>query len=219
MTKKIAFFHTTTATVIPMKEEFQKRYPDVQLISILEDGILPEVIANQGEPTPSIKKRLVEYGAIAQEQGAQAFVCMCTTLGIAIREAQKALTIPMISIDRPMLREAVRKGKKIGMLITFAPTKKASRDTILAFAEDDGKEIDVDMILVEGARDALNHGDKPLHDALIVKKAQELDQKYDVLVFAQATMLDAANQCTTVQTPILTSVASGMEQLQEYLKD
>ena len=91
MTKKIAFFHTTTATVIPMKEEFQQRYPDVQLISILEDGILPEVIANQGEPTPSIKKRLVEYGAIAQEQGAQAFVCMCTTLELQSEKRRKHL--------------------------------------------------------------------------------------------------------------------------------
>ena len=218
MKKKIAFFHTTTATVLPMKQAFEARYPDVQLISILEDGVLPEVIANDGEPTPSIKKRLVEYGAIAQEQGASAFVCTCTTLGIAIREAQKALSIPMISIDGPMLKTAVEMGSKIGMLITFAPTKKASGDTIRAFAKDAGKDITADVILVEGARDALNAGNKAMHDDLIVDKAREAAAVgYDVLVFAQATMLDAANRCDDLPVPVLTSVASGIEQLQAYL--
>lgn len=217
MNKKAVFFHTTPATPEPMKKAFQARYPEDQLITILDDGVLPEVIANQGQPPRSITKKLMAYGSMAQEQGASVFVCMCTTLGIAIREAQKAVDMPMITIDGPMLKEAVEKGEKIGMLITFPPTEKTSKAACLAFAEDIGKDVSVDVIIVEGARAALNEGNKALHDDLIVKKAYEVAGDYDVLVFAQVTMLDAAKRCTDIDIPVLTSVASGVEQLEKYL--
>ncbi len=219
MNKKVVFFHTTPATPEPMKKAFQERYPQDQLITILDDGVLPEVIANQGQPPRFITKKLVAYGSMAQEQGASAFVCMCTTLGIAMREAQMAVDIPMITIDGPMLREAVEKGEKIGMLITFPPTEKTSKAACLAFAEDIGKEVTVDVIIVDGARGALNEGNKALHDDLIVRKAHEVAADYDVLVFAQVTMLDAAKCCTDLDLPILTSVASGIEQLAKYLDE
>lgn len=220
MDKKVAFFHTTLATPMPMKKAFECRFPDVQLITILDDGVLPEVVRNDNLPTPGIIKRLVEYAAIAQEQGAAVFVCMCTTLGIAIREAQKAVTIPMITIDGPMLKEAVTVGERVGMLITFPPTEKTSKAGALAFARDCGREyVAVDVIVVQGARDALNAGDKELHDRLIVETAQRVARDIDVLVFAQVSMVDAAQQCGDLNIPVLTSVASGIEQLAAYLAD
>ena len=74
----------------------------------------------------------------------------------------------------------------------------------------------VDVIVVDGARDALNAGDKQEHDRLIVEKAKEAAAAYDVLVFAQVTMLDAAEQCGSLSVPVLTSVQSGLEQLAAY---
>lgn len=217
MNKKAVFFHTTPATPEVMKNAFKECYPDDELITILDDSVLPEVIANQGIPPRAITKKLISYGSMAQEQGASVFVCMCTTLGIAVREAQKAIDIPMITIDGPMLKKAVEKGTKIGMLITFPPTEKTSKAACLAFAEDMGKAVTVDVIIVDGARAALNEGKKSLHDDLIVKKAYEISSNYDVLVFAQVTMLDAAKRCTDIDIPVLTSVASGIEQLEKYL--
>lgn len=217
MKNLVYFFHTTPATPEPMKKAFREQYPNAQLVTILDDGILPEVIANDGIPTRAITKRLVEYGGMAQEQGAAVFVCMCTTLGVAVREAQKAISIPMITIDGPMLKEAVMTGEKIGMLITFPPTEKTSKAACLAFADDCNKKVEVEVVIAEGAREALNQGNKELHDELIVKKAHEIAHKYDVLVFAQVTMLDAARRCGDLSIPVLTSVDSGIGQLRQYL--
>lgn len=217
MAKKAAFFHTVLATPAPMKAAFHERFPDAELITMVDDSVLPEVLANGNLPTPAIVKRLADYASIAAQQGAGVFVCMCTTLGIAVREAQKAVSIPMLTIDGPMLRQAVETGKKIGMLITFPPTERTSKAAALAFAADAGRDVTVDVIVVDGARDALNAGDKATHDRLIAEKAQEAASVYDVLVFAQVTMLDAAAQCGGLGVPVLTSVKSGIEQLAEYL--
>ena len=217
MAKKAAFFHTVLATPAPMKAAFHERFPDAELITMVDDSVLPEVLANGNLPTPAIVKRLADYASIAAQQGAGVFVCMCTTLGIAVREAQKAVSIPMLTIDGPMLRQAVETGKKIGMLVTFPPTERTSKAAALAFAADAGRDVTVDVIVVDGARDALNAGDKATHDRLIAEKAQEAASVYDVLVFAQVTMLDAAAQCGGLGVPVLTSVKSGIEQLAEYL--
>ena len=109
-------------------------------------------------------------------------------------------------------------GEKIGMLITFPPTEKTSKAACLAFAEDCNKSVDVEVVIVEGAREALNQGSKELHDELIVKKAHEIAGGYDVLVFAQVTMLDAAKCCEDLPIPVLTSVESGIGQLSQYLE-
>lgn len=218
MSKKVVFFHTTLATPVLMKKEFHKYYSDVQLITILDDGILPEVIANNNTPTPSVVKHLIEYGAIAQEQGASVFVCICTTLGFVVREAQKALSIPMITIDEAMLKEAVRTGERIGILITFPPTAKTTKAAALEFAKECNRDyVSVEIIEVEGARDALNNDNKDLHDKLIIKTAKEIAKNYDVLVFAQVTMASAAMQCKDLGIPVLTSVESGILQLSKYL--
>ncbi len=215
---KAAFFHTTVATVIPMKKAFEKRYPDAELISMLDDSVLPEVLANQNMPTKEIIRRLIQYGRIAEEQGASVFVCMCTTLGLAIRKAQEALSIPVISIDGPMLREAVKKGKRIALLITFAPTSKVSKATAQAYAADAGTEVTVDVVLAEGAREALNCGDKDEHDRLIEEKAKEIAGDYDVIVFAQVSMTDAAHRCEAAGMNVLYAMDSGVEQIETYFE-
>ncbi len=218
MSGKAAFFHTTTATVLPMRDAFFERFPDAELITMVDDSILPEVIANDNMPTPGILRRLITYAAVAEEQGAGVFVCMCTTLGMAIREAQKAVNIPMISIDGPMLRQAVSEGKRIALLITFAPTEKVSGETARAFARDCGRDdVEVDVVLVEGARDALNAGDAAKHDDLIVEKACRLRDEYDTIVFAQVSMANAAGRCREMGMQVLSGVESGIEQIEKYL--
>ncbi|MEG0751295.1 MAG: aspartate/glutamate racemase family protein [Oscillospiraceae bacterium] len=217
--KKVAFFHTTLNTPVQMKEEFTKRYPGVQLITMVEDGVLPEIVANQNEHTPGLVKRLIEYGAMAQSMGACVIVDMCTTLGIAVREAQKALEIPFITIDGPMLKQAVMTGKRVALLVTAQTTLKASSAAAYATARDCGRDVVIDTILVEGAFDALNvEHDKEKHNLIIANAVREAAQTHDVVALGQVTMADSAALCGDVTVPVLTSIKPGIEQLEQYLK-
>ena len=219
MKKKAVFFHSTFGTVSPVEKAFKEQFPDVQLVSLAEDGILPEVIANNGVPTPAIVKRLVEYAGMAQENGASVFVCVCTTLGMAMRYAQKALSIPLVMIDAAMLRRAVTLGKRIALLITFPPTERASLAAAREFAKEAGRDdVQIDIITVEGAREAMTRGETEEHDRLIAEVAHKAAECHDVIALAQVSMLNAANLCTDLTVPVLTSLESGIAQLEEYLK-
>ncbi|NLZ99769.1 MAG: Asp/Glu racemase [Clostridiaceae bacterium] len=218
MEKKIAFFHSTLNTPAMMSEAFKKRFPDVPLINVVDDSILPEVMANGDRHTPGIVRRLVSFAINAQIQGAVAAVCMCTTLGGAVAEAAKAVDIPFITIDEPMLEKAVQSGEKIALIITARTTRKASSDAARAAASRMGRDVQTDVILVEGAFEALNvQGDKERHDALIEEAARKAAEDYDVIVLAQATMAFIAERLTDLTVPVLTSVESGIEQLTAWL--
>jgi len=201
-----------------MSEAFKKRFPDVPLINVVDDSILPEVMANGDRHTPGIVRRLVSFAINAQIQGAVAAVCMCTTLGGAVAEAAKAVDIPFITIDEPMLEKAVQSGEKIALIITARTTRKASSDAARAAASRMGRDVQTDVILVEGAFEALNvQGDKERHDALIEEAARKAAEDYDVIVLAQATMAFIAERLTDLTVPVLTSVESGIEQLTAWL--
>ena len=126
MEKTVAFFHTTMNTPLPLKQAFHSRFPGARLITVMDDSVLPEVIANGGSFTPGIVRRLVSFGSNVQMQGASVAVCMCTTLTEAVAQAGLALDIPFITIDGPMLAQAVTEGKRVALLITANTTFRAS---------------------------------------------------------------------------------------------
>ena len=73
-----------------------------------------------------------------------------------------------------MLEKAVQSGEKIALIITARTTRKASSDAARAAASRMGRDVQTDVILVEGAFEALNvQGDKERHDALIEEAARK----------------------------------------------
>lgn len=217
--KKVAFFHSTMNTPLPLKQAFHKRFPGTPLITVMDDSILPEVIENNSNHTPGIVRRLVSFGINAQLQGACVAVCMCTTLTGAVAEAAKAMDIPFVTIDGPMLAEAVTRGEKVALLITAKTTTVASSRSAREAAVRAGREhVQVDTILVEGAFEALNvQRDKELHDRLIADAARVAARDHDVIALAQVSMVDAADLLTDLSVPVLTSLKSGIEQIRQYL--
>jgi glutamate racemase len=217
---KVMFFHTTMNTPNTMKQAFFKRFPEAELINIVDDSILPEVKANKGEYTQGIVKKLINYGRMAEESGASIAVCMCTTITKAVEEAAKELKIPFITIDGPMLEYAVRNGNKIALLVTADTTIKASGNSAKAAAIREGKDsAKIDIIFVENASDALNkENNKEKHDMIIAEYIKEAEKDYDIIVLAQVTMADAAKLVTDNEVKVLTSIEMGLEQLSPYIK-
>ena len=218
MKKKALFFHSTMNTPRQMTKAFYERFPEAELINIVDDSIIPEVKANGGA-TPGIVRRLIRYGTVAQEQGASVAVCMCTTLTNAVREASLALNIPFMMIDQTMHEKAVSMGGRIALLVTADTTMAISDAALKDTAERlNRSDVTIDTLFVPNASHALNaECDKAKHDALIAEAAMQAAQSYDVIVLAQVTMADAAALLKDCKVPVLASIKSGLEQLAEYL--
>lgn len=221
MKKKIAFFHTTMNTPLPLKQAFEERYSQVELMSVMDDSIVPEVIENGNRYTPGIVRKLVEFAAEAQMRNASAAVCMCTTITGAVREAAKAVDIPFVTIDGPMLKEAAKKGGRTALLITAKTTFRESSESMQRAIDEFGtKDCTFDTILCEGAFEALNvEKDKEKHDQIIADTARKAAGDHDVIVLAQVSMVDAAKRLGDLKIPVLTSLESGLAQIADFLEE
>lgn len=218
--KKVAFFHTTMNTPLALKKAFEERYPGVPLITVMDDGIIPEVMEHDNNITPGIIRKLISFAQENERIGAAVAVCMCTTITEAVEEAAKAVDIPFLTIDGPMLDAAVCAGQRIALLITAKTTFRASSAAIARACVRQGREtVQTDTILVEGAFEALNvEKDKAKHDALIARAAREAAKDHDVIVLAQVSMVDAAKDLTDLEQPVFTSLESGLAQIGKYLE-
>ncbi len=218
--KSVAFIHTTMNTPAPLKKAFLARFPEVTLYSYMDDSILSEIGANNDHYTPGIVRRLIQYANNAQQLGASVVVCMCTTITGAVAQAKAAVDIPFITIDGPMLEAAVKAGKRVALLVTAKTTLQASSESARRAAVEAGREeVQVDTILVPGAFEALNlEGDKAKHDQLIAEAARKAAEDHDVIALAQVSMVDAAALLSDLKVPVFTSLESGINQIEKYLK-
>ena len=217
--KRAVFFHTTLNTPAYMKARFAAKYPDAELFNIVDDSVLGEVRENGCRHTPAIVRRLVAYGQIAQERGARVMMNLCTTLGEAVREVQKALEIPFLTVDGPMLRQAVHMGRHVALLVTADTTIGPSGRAARLIAAEEGRDVKIDVIHVKGAFAAIiAENDREKHDHLVMRAARDAAQTHDVVVLAQVTMTDVAGALASLPVPVLTSPESGLEQLRAYLE-
>ncbi|TCU23765.1 hypothetical protein EV130_107119 [Rhizobium azibense] len=116
-----------------------------------------------------------------------------------------------------MAKAAVEHGHRIGVLATLSTTLVPTVDLLRRQACDAGKDVAIDHELIEGAFQLLAGGDIEAHDAQIRQVLEELSQKVDVVVLAQASMARAVSG-TAHRVPVLTSPVLGVENVKRRLE-
>lgn len=217
MIKKAAFIHSTPVTVEDLKKVFSDKFPDVQLINIIDDSLLPEATLNGGI-TPDILRRMTIYALEAQNMGASVILNVCTTIGPGVDTVRKILKIPYVRIDEPMMKKAVELGERIAVIATAKTTVEPSSLFLENTAKMSGKNVIVKRVYVEKAFDALLiERDIEKHNRLVIEKVTEAAKDSDVIVLSQGSMMHLIPMLKHIKMPILTSVDLGIEQLRKYL--
>jgi len=214
MRQTLALIHTSEVFLsveTQMKQMFAEIMPDVRLINILDDSLLPDVMAENAVST-NVTRRICLYALAAEAAGANAILSLCSSMGSAIDAARKLVNIPVIKIDDAHTEKAVREANHIGVLATAATTLGPTGALLKEKAALVGKEIQVRPMLASSAFEALMRGEKDLHDALLLDAARQLAPSVDLILFAQASMtrLAPAVQAATGRT-VLTSPRLAIE--------
>ncbi|MFB9991126.1 aspartate/glutamate racemase family protein [Deinococcus oregonensis] len=220
--KTLALIHTTPVTVAAMKAlaaqlvEHQTA-PQVRLINLLDDSLLPDVMA-AGQPTAAVTERLKTFAEAAVNAGADAIMCCCSSVGEAVDALDPGLPVPFLRIDRPMAEQAVQLGERVGVMATVATTLEPTARLIERAAEQAGRPVQVERVLVAGAYDALMAGEPERHDELVTAALTGLTERADVVVLAQASMARLLPALGELRTPVLSSPSSGLTRALESLR-
>lgn len=189
--KTLALIHTVSwyhkSVNAPFVEPWLKKNRDIRVFNIMDDSLLCESLAHR-KATKNVLKRIQFYALAAEAMGANVVMCSCTTVGEATRLARQYTSIPVFNIDEPMAREAVRKGRRLGIIATVPTSPAATKRQLEYAAAEAGVKISVTVSVNEKAFAHLQKGEIEQHDDLVHRAMDELASKVDVLVLGQISL-------------------------------
>lgn len=212
MRKKLTILHTTLATTTTIPAMIRELYPDeFDIVNVLDDSLLNDIKCSD-RMSASVIERFIQYACIAKNNGSDALLLACSSLGKAADIARELLDIPLYKIDEPMADQAVESGNNILVLGTVKSTLEPTSDLIRSKRK--SQEQSVTCILIPDVFE-LYEIDRERHDQKIAEVIQEHWNTYDVIVLAQASMANAIQYITQGREKIVTSLPLGLKQLQE----
>ena len=186
---KVALVYTsTTPELIELveKEVGEVLPKETEVISYQDPSILAEV-RDAGYVTAPPAARLVGMYMEAVCAGADAILNLCSSVGEVADAAQdiaRYTGIPIVRVDEEMCREAVRQGKRIGVMATLPTTLNPTKNTILRVAREMNKHVELVDALVDGAFGL----EQDQFKALMSEYAEKIADQVDVILFAQGSM-------------------------------
>jgi len=214
MSKKLGLVHTS-ATLVPVFAALCKeKLPGVEVFNIADDSLV-KGIREAGSLTAQISRRVAGYLESAELAGADYIMVTCSSIGPAVEAGAKLIGVPVLRVDQPMADQAVRMGRRVGVIATLRTTLEPTADLISRRAAAAGKQVEITATLAEGAFEALMSGDAAKHDAMVAGALKELSKQMDVIVLAQASMARVVDTLSAEdkRVPILASPGIAVDYL------
>jgi aspartate/glutamate racemase len=201
----------------PLRAAFGAQAPDVKLINILDEGLVTE-IERRGRLTPGLVRRLTTLVTLAEEAGAELVLLSCTAYSPVADDVQKQSDIAVLKIDELMVREALGRARKIGLVATVPAGLNMQRQLIDQIATELGREIELDAVLKPEAFQALASGRRDEHDAIVLAEVERLAATNELVLLAQASMGHLASKVpASVTVPVLSSPTLAVAKVKEML--
>ena len=118
--------------------------------------------------------------------------------------------MPVLKPNEAMIEQAAVRGRRIGLLATFAPT-------LASMPGEFPPRLEIVPKLAAGALAALDRGERAEHDRLVAEASREL-RDCDLIALAQYSMAPAAALVAEASgRPVLTTPDSAVQKLMELL--
>lgn len=210
MSQVLTFLHTSPVHVATFNNLIGAIDPNIKVKHIVNEGLLREAQAI-GEVTPALAQKVKDIILDELENNADVVLCTCSTIGPVAEQVNQIVPDRVVRVDRPMAAQAVNSGTRILVLAALTTTFIPTRQLILDEANKANKHVELTEILCEGAWSKFEQGDKAGYLQIIATFIDDVADKGDVIVLAQASMAEAALLCKQRAVPVLSSPQLGLE--------
>lgn len=183
----IVYTSTTPELTELVNREVREQLGEGAEIASYEDPSILAEVREAGHVTAGAAARLVSMFMQATSDGADAILNCCSSVGEVADAAVpvgKYTGVPIVRIDEEMCREAVRLGKRIGVLATLPTTLEPTKNTIKRVA----REMNREVVLVDGLIDGAFGIDQEQFKQMLWAKTEEIMNETDVILLCQGSM-------------------------------
>lgn len=92
-----------------MKKELSAALPDCRIVNIADDSLIREVVEH-GRVTDRVRERMMHYFQAAARWDPKVIISACSSVGEVAEAADKTLSVPVIRIDRAMIKKLYSMG-------------------------------------------------------------------------------------------------------------
>jgi len=208
---RIALIHALRHSPPPIEAAFAAAWPEARLMNLLDDSLSAD-LAREGQLTPAMTERFLTLARYAAGTGAQGILFSCSAFGPCIEACARDLApLPVLKPNEAAIEEAVKIGRRIGLLATFP-------GTLASMPPEFPPGVEVVPCLAPGALAALDAGDAETHDWLAAEAAVAL-RDCDVVLLGQFSLARAAAQVAAATgRPVVTTPDSAVAKLKRLLK-
>ena len=210
---RIALIHALAHSVGPVNHAFARDWPQAERMNLLDDSLSADLARHAGGLDEAMHRRFQRLADYAKSTGAHAILFTCSAFGPCIEAvARRHADIPVLKPNEAMIEDAIRTGRRVGLVASFAPTLRSMP-----------AEFPVDAVpyteLAEDALQALDEGDPQRHDAAVVAAAGRLRARgCELIALAQFSMARAAPAVSAAwSVPVLTPIDSALAALRRRL--
>jgi len=119
---RIALIHALKHSIVPIEASFAKLWPDARLMNLLDDSLSAD-LTRDGTLTDAMTERFLQIGRYVTGTGSDAILFTCSAFGPCIEAVARAhAPMPVLKPNEAMIEQAVKQGRKVGLLSTFPPT-------------------------------------------------------------------------------------------------
>jgi Asp/Glu/hydantoin racemase len=207
---RITLVHALKHSIVPIEAAFARLWPDARLMNLLDDSLSAD-LARDGGLSEAMTGRFLSLGRYAAGTGSDAILFTCSAFGPCIEAVARAhAPMPVLKPNEAMIEQAAARGRKIGLLSTFAPT-------LVSMPPEFPASVEIVPKLAECALAALDRGDRATHDRLVVEASKDL-RDCDLIALAQYSMAPAAEAVAAATgLPVLTTPDSAVRKLMKLL--
>lgn len=188
--ERIVLIHAVPMAIAPVLDAFRQLWPAAECVNVLDDSLGSDR-GRSGELTAPMAGRIEALARYGQDIGAHGILFTCSAFGEAIESAAAKSAIPVLKPNEAMFEEALERGHRVGMLVTFEPCIASLEREFHAMGKAFAVAPRIETICVPEAMVALRNGDATRHDELLAQAAPRLAH-CEVILLGQFSTARAA---------------------------
>jgi Asp/Glu/hydantoin racemase len=212
---RVVMIHALVESMSPVKNAFQEEFPEAELINVLDEGLF---IDFEGKITPGLGRRMSQLICYNAEHGADAIGLACSVYAPVVDTARELVDIPVISSYGPVMDEAVKQGKRVGIIASVPATLRDAEYYLRRAGTEHGVEVEPKLCLAEDLIPVLRmEGESAFHFRL-AEEVNRMSLEVDAVLLSQFSMASALSYLReNTNIPVLSAPHSSARRLKELL--
>jgi Asp/Glu/hydantoin racemase len=212
---RVVMIHAITESMQPTKLAFQEVFPEAELVNVLDEGLFLDF---GDHLTPELRRRMTQLICYSAEHGAQAIGLACSVYTPMVEMVQALVDVPVVSSYGPVMGEAMRAGRRVGLIAAVPATLRDSEYFLQQAARQHGVSVDAYPRLAEDLMAVKRQAGEAAFACRLAEEVSKLEPHVDAVLLTQFSMASALSHLQTfASVPVLSAPHSSARCLKGFL--